>query len=497
MKVSNYNCLAFKTCLSSDRLAGCFFTAYFVNGHVMLTDFNFSVFKLHTRRLWILVLPIVITQFSQAGLGVVDAIMAGQVSALDLAAVSIGSGIWLPLFLLATGILIATTPLIGEAVGQDNAHHVPHITQQSLWTAMVLGILGFIIVNLMPNVLGIMGVPENIQPKASQYLHGISFGFPALAAYAVLRSYCEALGRPEPVTIISVIGLLADIPLNYIFIHGHFGMPELGGAGCGVASALVLWINVLLLGAYTHFSRQQKIASTRFFYSFASPNRAQIKKLLKLGIPIGISIFFEASLFSLASLVISPLGELAVASHQVALAVTSQLFMVPMSVAMALTIMVSNRFGEKNFSALRHVQTTGLIWTVLIALTSMILVWLFRPNLADLFTDNPVVKAQAMHLLIFALGYQLFDGWQVNVAGILRGLQDTTVPMWITLFCYWLVALPLGTYLVRFTDIGAQGFWMALVTGLFLSSILLTFRLIHQQRKIKRLFGLYDIVPKH
>lgn len=455
----------------------------------MLTDFNFSQFTHHSRRLWVLVLPILITQFSQAALGVVDAIMAGRVSALDLAAVSIGSGIWLPLFLLATGILIATTPLIGEAVGQDNTHHVPHITQQSLWAALVLGGLGFIVVNLMPNVLPLMGVPSNIIPKASQYLHGVSFGFPAIAAYAVLRSYCEALGRPEPVTIISIIGLLADIPLNYIFIHGLFGMPELGGAGCGVATALVLWINVLLLAAYTHFSRQKAIASTRFFYSFASPNRDQIKKLLRLGIPIGVSIFFEASLFSLASLVISPLGELAVASHQVALAVTSQLFMVPMSLAMALTIMVSNRFGEKNFKALRHVQATGLIWTVLIAIVAMVLVWFYRPHLAAIFTDNPVVQAQAIHLLVFALAYQLFDGWQVNVAGILRGLQDTTMPMWITLFCYWLVALPLGIYLVRFTDVGAQGFWMALVTGLFLAAILLTFRLRQQQRRIKQHFG--------
>lgn len=451
----------------------------------MVSPLSFLDFKKYSVRLGVLVLPILITQCCQAALGVIDAIMAGRVSALDLAAVSIGSGIWLPLFLLATGILIATTPLIGEAVGQNNHHHVPHITQQSLWTAAVIGILGFIIVNLMPNVLGLMGVPENIQPKAAQYLHGVSFGFPALAVYAVLRSYCEALGRPEPVTIISIAGLIADIPLNYIFIHGLYGMPELGGAGCGVATALVLWINVLLLAVYTTLSKRHQFASTRFFYSFTRPNREQITKLLKLGIPIGVSIFFEASLFSLASLVISPLGELAIASHQVALAVTSQLFMIPMSVAMALTIMVSNRFGEKNFTTLQNVQRTGLIWTVLIAICCMLGVWLFRPQLAAAFTDNAQVQAQAMHLLIFALGYQLFDGWQVNIAGILRGMQDTAMPMWLTLFCYWLVALPLGIYLVRFTDIGAQGFWIALVTGLFLASILLTLRLRYQQKRLK------------
>lgn len=451
----------------------------------MVFSLSFKDFKSYSLRLGVLALPILITQFCQAALGVVDAIMAGQVSALDLAAVAVGSGIWLPLFLLATGILIATTPLIGEAIGQNKRDQIPHITQQSLWTAGVLGIIGFIVVNLMPNVLGLMKVPENIQPIAAQYLHGVSFGFPALAAYAVLRSYCEALGRPEPVTIISIIGLLADIPLNYIFIYGLFGMPEMGGAGCGVATALVLWINVLLLAAYTAFSKRQQFASTRFFYGFSIPNRVQITKLLKLGIPIGISIFFEASLFSLGALVISPLGELATASHQVALAVTSQLFMIPISIAMALTIMVSNRFGEKNLFALRQVQATGLIWTVIIAIACMLGIWLFRPQLAAAFTDNLDVRAQAMHLLIFALAYQLFDGWQVNVAGILRGMQDTTIPMWVTLFCYWIVALPLGIYLVRYTDTGAQGFWMALITGLFLSSILLTLRLRYQQKYLQ------------
>ncbi len=455
----------------------------------MALPISFTDFKSYSLRLGVLALPILITQFCQAALGVVDAIMAGQVSALDLAAVAVGSGIWLPLFLLATGILIATTPLIGEAIGQNNQGQIPHITQQSLWTASVIGVVGFVIVNLMPGVLNIMGVPENIQPIAAQYLHGVSFGFPAMAVYAVLRSYCEALGRPEPVTIISIIGLLADIPLNYIFIHGLYGMPEMGGAGCGVATAIVLWINVLLLLAYTAFTKREQFASTRFFYLFTGPNRTQITKLLKLGIPIGISIFFEASLFSLGAIIISPLGEIATASHQIALSVTGQLFMIPISVAMALTIMVSNRFGEKNLFALRNVQTTGLIWTVLIAIACMLGVWLFRPQLAAAFTDNLEVRAQAMHLLIFALAYQLFDGWQVNVAGILRGMQDTTVPMWVTMFCYWIVALPLGIYLVRYTDIGAQGFWMALITGLFLASILLTLRLRYQQKRLQTQWG--------
>lgn len=258
----------------------------------MLPNLSFSEFKQHSLRLGTLVLPILITQFCQAALGVVDAIMAGGVSALDLAAVSIGSGIWLPLFLLATGTLIATTPLIGEQIGQKTPHHVPHITQQSLWAAILIGIIGLLVVSLTPNLLGAMGVPVDIQPKAAQYLRFVAWGFPAIACYAVLRSYCEALGRPEPVTVISLIGLFVNIPINYIFIHGLFGLPELGGAGCGLATACVLWINVILLSIYLVKSKHQKFDETRFFYNFAKPDRKQIGKLFRLGVPIGVSIFF-------------------------------------------------------------------------------------------------------------------------------------------------------------------------------------------------------------
>ncbi len=440
-------------------------------------------FKHHSRRLGVLMLPILITQFRQAALGVVDSIMAGRVSALDLAAVSIGTGIWLPLFLLSSGILLATTPLIGEKIGQDRLSDVPMLTQQSLWAGLGIGVIGAMLVTASPALFGLMGVPADIAPIASDYVQAVAWGFPAIAVYAVLRCYCEALSRPEPVTAISIIGLLADIPLNYVFIYGKLGMPAMGGAGCGVASAIVMWLNCLLLIGYLFFSQHRIFRQTRFFGRFAPPSLPHIKTLLALGLPIGVSIFFEASLFSLASLVISPLGEIAVASHQVASAVTSQIFMIPVSLAMALTIMISNRFGEKNWAQLIAVQRTGLAWAVIIALISMVLTAIFRQELAAAFTDNIEVMQKAMLLLLFAIAYQLVDGWQVTIAGILRGMQDTTVPMLLTLFCYWGVALPLGTYLVRYTDTGAKGFWLALVTGLTLAAILLTARLIYFERK--------------
>lgn len=452
---------------------------------------NFSHHWQDTRQLVTLMLPILVTQICQASLGLIDTIMAGRVSALDLSGVSIGAGIWLPLLLLAIGTLIATTPLLGEAIGQQRFDKIPFITQQSLWLATIIGVFGVLLVNQTHYVFDLLKVPNNIQPIAKEYLFGISLGFPAVTLYTTLRSYAESLQQPLPVTIISVIGVILDIPLNYMFIHGfsfseYLAIPAMGGAGCGYASGVVLWLNFIFLSSYLMFSKKSVFANHRFFINFSLPNYQSILKVIMVGLPIGIAIFFEASLFSLASLIISPLGEIAVASHQVAMSITSQLFMLPMSIAMALTIMVSNRFGAKDWQGLRRIKMLGLTLASSIAFISMIGIALFRDILPSFFTENILVASQASVLLWFAMLYQVFDAWQVTIAGILRGIQDTTIPMWLTLFCYWIVALPLGTYFVRFTDMGNQGFWIALVIGLGLASLLLGLRLLHQQTLLKQ-----------
>lgn len=207
-----------------------------------------------------------------------------------------------------------------------------------------------------------------------------------------------------------------------------------------------------------------------------------------IGVPIGFAVFFEVSAFSLASLIISPLGEIAVASHQVAITVSSQIFMFPFSIAMALTIMVSKRYGEKDKQALKRIKLLGLGLASTIAILGMILTGIFRNVIPSFFTDNAEVMAQASNLLWFAMLYQLVDAWQVNFAGILRGLQDTTIPMFITLLSYWGVAIPVGFYLTRYTQLGASGFWLALVIGLTIAGFLLGLRLWQQQKRLKQLW---------
>lgn len=435
----------------------------------------------HSKTLAVLVFPILITQLAQAGYGVIDSIMAGRVSAADLAAVSIGAGVWLPLFLFALGVLLATIPLVGELAGNKNLARIPFLVQQSLWIALGIGILFMGILNLIPLFFDTIGVPTELQTKAKLYLQGVSLGFPAICLYTTLRCYTEALSRPTPVTVISIIGVLSNIPANYVFIYGKLGLPALGGAGCGFATAVVLWLNLGLLALYLGVAAPYE--STRFFKQFALPSYPKIKTIIKLGLPIGVAIFFEASLFSLASLVISPLGKITLAAHQITLSVTSQLFMIPLSIALALTILISQAYGEKNFHKLFSLQKAGFIWATSFAVCTMLIIALFRSQLITLFNDNPEVQQTAMTLLLFALAYQLFDAWQVTAAGVLRGLQDTSVPMVITFISYWLVAFPTGIYLSRIAPYGAAGFWTALIIGLGLAAVLLTLRLRYLEKR--------------
>lgn len=438
--------------------------------------------KTELSTLFHLTLPILITQIAQAGYGLIDTIMAGQVSPADLAAVAVGAGLWLPIVLLISGILLATTPLVAEAVGADRRAQIPQITRQSLWVALGLGIIGLGLLRMSPLLFEPLGVPEHLQVMTTTYLHGVSYGLPAVALYSTLRCYCEALGHPHAVTMVSLLGLALNIPLNYAFIYGYGIIPAMGGPGCGYATAILIWAMTGLLALYVSFA--QPYADIRLFNRLERPHRQMIGKILALGVPIGVAIFFEVSLFSLAALILSPLGETVVAAHQIALSVTSQLFMIPLSLAIALTIRIGQLYGEQNWQKLYLVRRLGFISCSVLACCTMLLIALFRDEMARAYTNDLEVQTLAVHLLLFALAYQLVDAWQVTAAGVLRGLQDTQTTMWITLFCYWVVALPLGIYGSRVLHYGAAGFWAGLVLGLGLAALLLSWRLHWLQRRI-------------
>ncbi len=443
------------------------------------------------RTLLALMLPILLTQVAQAAFGLVDTIMAGRVSPADLAAVALGVGFWLPLLLLIGGILQATTALVAQAYGaqihDDHAiKRIPLITRQALWLALVLGLSGMLLLQLSPHLFTLVEMPLPLQEKTRLFLYGISFGMPAIAFYTTLRCYTEALGRPRPVTIISIMGLILTVPMNYMFIYGFdlgiVTIPALGGAGCGFATAIIQWLMLIALMIY--LSIAEPYHATRILSHFNRPDWVLIRRIVVLGFPIGIAIFFEVSLFSVAAIVLSPFGETVIAAHQVALSATSQLFMIPLSLATAVTIRMGQFYGQKDAAAMRRLRRVGLILGSSFALLSMSFIAIFRHEITAIYSRDLHVQALAATLLLFAMAYQLVDSWQVTSAGCLRGMQDTNITMWITFFAYWVVAFPVGILLARHFNYGAQGFWFGLLLGLAVAATLLLLRLRVQERRI-------------
>jgi MATE family multidrug resistance protein len=441
--------------------------------------------RFELKQLFRLMIPILITQFAQAGFGLIDTIMAGHLSANDLAAIAVGVGLWIPIMLLFSGIMIATTPLVAEANGARSPEKIATIARQSLWIALILGIIACLILQAAPFLLPVLGVPEVLLPKASLFLHAIGFGMPAVTMYAALRGYSEALGYPKPVTAISLIALAVLVPLNFIFMYGLGPVPELGSAGCGFATAILQWLMFFALALYIFKSSAYQ--KTQPFALWEKIDPVWMKRIFALGFPIGLAIFFEVSIFSTAAIVLSPLGEITVAAHQIAISITSQLFMIPMSLAIALTIRVGTYYGSQNWASMRRVQVIGLATGTVFALITMLLLWLLRAEIVSLYTFDYDVAALAVYLVLFAIAYQLMDAWQVSAAGCLRGMQDTKGPMWITMLAYWIIAFPVGIYLSRFTDMGAAGVWIGLIVGLTVACILLISRLMIMNKRITRL----------
>ncbi|MDM1248075.1 MATE family efflux transporter [Acinetobacter sp. R933-2] len=429
-------------------------------------------------------LPILVTQFAYAGFGLIDTIMAGHMSAEDLAAIAVGVGLWIPIMLLFSGIMIATTPLVAEANGARTPKKIPSIVRQSLWVALVLGIIAMLILQAMPLLLPLFGVPDSLLPKASLFLHAIAFGMPAVTMYAALRNYSEALGYPRPVTLLSLVALVVLIPLNFVFMYGIGPIPHLGSAGCGFATAILQWLMFIVLAIYVF--KAKRYQKTQPLTHFEKINPVLIKQILKLGFPIGLAIFFEVSIFSTGAIVLSTLGEVTIAAHQIAISVTSQLFMIPMSLALALTIRIGTYYGEKNWVAMRKVQKVGMLTATVFALITMLLMWLLRHEIVAVYTSDYEVAQIAVYLILFAIGYQLMDAWQVSAAGCLRGMQDTKGPMWVTMLAYWVIAFPVGIYLARYTELGAAGVWTGLIVGLSIACVLLLMRLFMNNKRLSQ-----------
>ncbi|MGK4473180.1 MATE family efflux transporter [Aeromonas molluscorum] len=431
------------------------------------------------RQLIRLASPILVAQVAQIAMNFVDTVMAGQVSAVDLAAVSVASSFWLPVILLVQGIIMALTPIVSQLNGARKRNEVRPAVHQAFWLALIVTPIAMLALYVSPLALQYMNVDPVMADKTAGYLHAILWGLPAFAMFQVLRNFSEGLSHTVPTMVIGFVGLAVNIPANYIFIHGHFGMPALGGVGCGVATAIVLWAMLLAMILYVKFSSHfRKIA---LFASLCRPNGSRIWRLFRLGFPIAMAIFCEVTLFTVVALMLAPFGAEIVASHQIALNFSSLVFMLPLSIGVGVTIRVGHSIGEGLPDHARVAARTGLMLGIAVAAGTAALTVLLREQIAAIYTEDMNVITLAALLLFFAAIYQISDSVQVIAAAALRGYKDTQAIFYITIVAYWGLGLPSGMIL-GLTDwvvprMGPQGFWVGFIIGLTGAALMLGARL--------------------
>ncbi|AHF77096.1 Multidrug resistance protein [Sodalis praecaptivus] len=438
------------------------------------------------RILLALAIPVIFAQVSQTAMGVVDTIMSGSVSATDMAAVAVGTSIWLPVILFGHGLLLALTPVIAQLNGSGRRDRIAHQIRQGFWLALGVAL---VIMVLLYNSHLVIEHMHSVEPalaeKAVAFLRCLLWGAPGYLFFQVLRCQCEGLSRTKPGMVIGFIGLMSNIPINYVFIHGKLGMPALGGVGCGVATASVYWIMFLLLRAYMR--RTSSFRDLRLTGGLQKPDPIALKRLFTLGLPVALSLFFEVTLFALVALLVAPLGIIAVAGHQIALNFSSLMFVLPLSIGVAATIRIGFRLGEGDVEQARVSARASLMIGVTLACCTALFTSLLRERIALLYNDTPAVVAMASHLMLLAALYQISDSIQVIGNGVLRGYKDTRSIFFITFTAYWLLGLPCG-YVLALTDwlrpaMGPSGFWIGFIVGLTSAAVLMMCRMRWLQRQ--------------
>lgn len=430
--------------------------------------------RYETRQLLAIALPIIAAQLLQMSMGVVDTVMAGRISPLALAAIALGTSIYSFAMLLGMGVMIALTPTVSQLLGAGDNHLIREELRQGLWLALCIGGVAILISLGLANSLSLFGVESSIIPEAKRYIYWVAWSLPFIFLAIVPRAFNEAKGNTLPMMWIQLFLLPLNVVGNYIFMFGHIGLPAMGAAGAALSTGLAQVVGCILLFTYT--LQAPRYRTYQLAKRMTRPDPAHLMKLLRLGLPISVSLGMEVSMFMVVALLMGSFGVTAAAGHQIALNVASLTFMVPLGTAMALTVQVGNALGAQSYQLARQRGHLGMLLCAGFMLLSGLNLWLWGEQIASWYSSDAAVVQAAAHFLVFAALFQLGDGIQVSAAGALRGYKDTLYPMLITTFCYWVVGVALGWYLSHSTPFAAAGLWVGLVSGLFMAALLLSLR---------------------
>jgi MATE family multidrug resistance protein len=427
-----------------------------------------------------LALPLIAGQLSAVGMSAVDVALAGHYNAHTLAAVAVGANVWVLGLVSAVGVMMALSPSVAQLDGANRRAEIGPLFRQALWLAAAMSVLLWFGARHAGPLLDLLGVDPALTADVQAFLHALSWGAPGLCGYFALRGLCEGSSWTRPTMLFGLLGLVVLVPLDWIMIYGKFGFPALGARGAGIANALALWLQLLAFLAYLKFGR--RFRDLDLFARMERPDWLAIRQLLWIGVPMAVTLLMEAGLFVISALLISRLGTVAIDGHQIAINVASVTFMVPLGLALAVTVRVGNAAGRGDANAVRYAGFTGIALTLATQAVSAALMVAIPHGIAHVYSNDPRVIALAAQLLLLAGIFQFSDGIQVVSNGALRGLKDTRMPMLITAFAYWVVGMPVGAWLTFGLDWGVPGMWVGLIAGLTAAALLLFARWVVQTR---------------
>lgn len=425
--------------------------------------------------------PVFIGQVAVLGFGTIDTVLVARHSPTDLAALAVGGATYITIFIGLMGVVLAVSPIVGQLFGAQRLREAGHQAWQALWLALALSVLGCALLVFPAPFLALSKAGPEVADKVRGYLLGLAVALPAALVFTVYRGFNTAVSRPKAVMALQLGGLALKLPLSIALVSGWpaMGLPAMGVVGCGIATAVAMWVQVLLALALLRrdpFYRRFELMSP----GQRAPHGASLRALLRLGVPMGLGIGVEVTGFAFMAIFISRLGETAVAGHQIAANLVSLLFMMPLGLSNATSTLVAQRIGAGDVRDARQLGWHGLQFTFGVALVVGLLVFVAREPVVRLYTDNPTVVTAALPLLAWVALFHAADAVQTVAAFVLRAWRIATLPTLIYVGALWGVGLG-GGYALAFNLggavplawQGARGFWIASTGGLSLAALLL------------------------
>lgn len=438
--------------------------------------------KKDIKKLLSVMIPILVAQVSTAGVTFINTTMAGHAGADDLAGVSVGAGLFYPLLASIIGLLMAGTPLMAQLIGRKERESLPFIVRSgmviglSVWALFTAAYFFFI-----DDLLASLALEAAVEHIARYYLMtmiGVVF---FLALMIPLRCLTDTAGSTSISMKLFLMAPVINGIFNYIFIYGHGGMPALGGIGAGLATMMTYGF---LLGLFLLVVMKSKDLGGRQIFASLALRSKDLREYLIVGVPSGLSIFMEMSLFSLIIVFLSRYGTDALAAYQIADNFASLVYMLPVSCSMALTILIATAVGAGDMTLARRYKKAGFVVAMAGAMMTASFTVLFRNSIGSVYTDDAAVALIAGQFLIYSAGWQLFDAISTPIQGILRGLKDTRISFILMVLAYWGGCFPMSLFLDSHTALGADSFWLGLDFGVGCSAFLMILRLLYVERKL-------------